>query len=150
MAHDATYEGQPAIEFEARAAAGVEDAYPWAVEETGDTFIIDPRPLVRALAADAAAGVDAPVISARFHNAVAEFLREGARRVREEAGHHRVALGGGVFQNDYLLKRLSKALRKDGFRVYIHRQVPTNDGGIALGQAAVAAERLRQGLVKLE
>ena len=143
VAHAATYEGQPAIEFEAAAAARVDDAYPFALEETPDGFIIDPRPLVRALAEDAAAGVGADVLSARFHNAVAAFLAESARRAREMTGLSTVALGGGVFQNDYLTKRLARILRSDGFRVFVHRQVPTNDASVSLGQAAVAAQRAR-------
>ncbi len=148
VAHEATYEGQPAIEFEARAAAWVDEAYPWALADTEDGFEIDQRPLVRALAEDAARSVETPVIAARFHNAVAEFLAASAMRAREMTGMERVALGGGVFQNEYLLTRLVEALRRGGFEVILHRQAPTNDGGISLGQAAVAAERARLGLVE--
>jgi len=150
VAHVATYEAQPAIEFEAAAERGVEDAYPYAVEAEGDAFIIDPAPLVRALAEEAVAGVDAGRISARFHNAVAAFLAEGAERAREMTDLGVVALSGGVFQNEYLTKRLVGILRKRGFRVLVHREVPTNDGCIALGQAVVAAERVRAGFVEME
>jgi len=139
VAHTAVYEGQPAIEFEAIAARRIDDAYPFGIEECRESFLIDARPLIRALAEEAAAGVDVSIISARFHNTVAAFLVESAKRAREMTGHKTVALGGGVFQNDYLLKRLVKALRKEKFEVLVHRQVPTNDGGIALGQAAIAA-----------
>jgi hydrogenase maturation protein HypF len=149
VAHSATYEGQPAIEFEAVAARGVDDAYPYSIEETPGGLIIDPAPLVRAVAEDAVRGRGAGEISARFHNAVASFLSDAARRARDSTGIGTVALSGGVFQNEYMLKRLVKALRLSGFRVLLHRQVPPNDGGIALGQAAVAAERLRLGMVKL-
>jgi len=149
VSHEATYEGQPAIEFEAAARPGVDEAYAASLEETPEGFIIDPRPLVRALSADAAAGVDAGLASARFHNAVAHFLAAAARRARDLTGLGTVALSGGVFQNEYLLTRLRVALVRDGFKVLIHREVPTNDGGISLGQAAVAAERVRLKMVKL-
>jgi hydrogenase maturation protein HypF len=150
VAHAATYEGQPAIEFEARAAKRIDAAYPWQLEDAPGGFIIDPAPLVRALAADAASGVAAGETSAMFHNAVAEFLAASASRAREVTGLGTVTLSGGVFQNEYLLKRLAAALRADKFEVLIHREVPPNDGGISLGQAAVAAEQLRLGTVKLE
>jgi hydrogenase maturation protein HypF len=128
----------------------VDDAYPFALEPEGEKFIIDPAPLVRALATDVVNAVSPDVISARFHNAVAAFLAAAAGRAREMTGLDVVALGGGVFQNDYLLRRLVAALRASRFRVLVHRQLPTNDGGISLGQAAVAAERVRLGLVSLE
>ncbi len=146
----ATYEGQPAIEFEAAAARGVKDSYPWALEETEAGFIIDAAPVMRALLEERLAGVDVGVISARFHNAVAAFLAEAAGRAREITGLKVVTLGGGVFQNDYLLKHLARLLSQAGFQVLVHREVPTNDGGISLGQAAVAAERARLGLVDWE
>jgi len=150
VCHRANYEAQPAIEFEAAAARGIKDAYPYAVEAEEGKFIIDPGPLVRAVAEEAAAGVDAGRISARFHNAVAEFLAEAAERAREITGLGVAALSGGVFQNEYLTKRLVRLLHKRGFRVLLHRQVPTNDGCIALGQAAAAAQRVRAGLVEME
>jgi hydrogenase maturation protein HypF len=145
--HESTYEGQPAIEFEGRAADGVSDAYPWGIEEGAGGFTIDTRPLIEALAREAAGGADEGLMSARFHNAVTEFLAASARRAREETSHTRVALCGGVFQNEYLLKRLAAALKADGFEVLVHRQVPTNDGGVSLGQAAAAAERARLGML---
>ena len=150
VVHTAHYEAQPAIEFEAAAASGIEEAYPFEVAGKGDAFIIDPRPMIRRLALDAAAATPKGVMSARFHNGVAAFLAEAARFARDRTGLGVVALSGGVFQNEYLLKRLYRLLRANGFRVLVHREVPANDGCIALGQAAVAAERVRRGLLKLE
>jgi len=143
VSHTATYEGQPAIEFEAIASKSCEDAYPFSLEDAPGGFLIDARPLIRALAEDTLKGTGADVISAKFHSAVAAFLAVSAARARELTGHKTVALGGGVFQNEYLLNRLVRLLREEGFRVLVHRQVPTNDGGISLGQAAVAAELAR-------
>jgi hydrogenase maturation protein HypF len=77
-------------------------------------------------------------VSARFHSSVADLIRRVARQVRDERNLDRIALSGGVFQNVTLLRRACELLELDGFEVLIHRRVPTNDGGISLGQAAVA------------
>jgi hydrogenase maturation protein HypF len=84
------------------------------------------------------AGVDHASIAARFHNGVAEAILLGCRAVRERLGLTTAALSGGVFQNVLLLGRAIDLLEANGFRVLRHRQVPTNDGGISLGQAVVA------------
>jgi hydrogenase maturation protein HypF len=73
----------------------------------------------------------------RFHNALANWIVD----VAEHAGEHRVALSGGVFQNGYLVERTAALLEARGFEVYTHQRVPPNDGGIALGQAVIAALR---------
>jgi hydrogenase maturation protein HypF len=78
------------------------------------------------------------VIAAKFHNGLAEAAVEVARRI----GENRVVLSGGCFQNRCLTERVVHRLREEGFRPYWHQRVPPNDGGIALGQIAVAAERM--------
>ena len=95
--------------------------------------------MIRAAVDDVRAGMPVPVISARFHNAVAEMVRDVCLRIREDRGLNEVALSGGVFQNVTLLKRTLELLRAAGFTVYTHHIVPPNDGGLALGQAIVAA-----------
>lgn len=84
-------------------------------------------------------GETPPIISAKFHNTLVEALTAMARAARERTGLETVALSGGVFCNRYLVNRLVKRLEKDGFAVFFNRDVPSNDGGIALGQAAIAA-----------
>jgi hydrogenase maturation protein HypF len=84
------------------------------------------------------------VIAARFHNTVAEAIVEVCRRVRADEKLNRVCLSGGTFQNMKLLARTLTGLRKLEFEVFTHAQVPPNDGGIALGQAVIATEALRQ------
>jgi hydrogenase maturation protein HypF len=79
-----------------------------------------------------------PAISAKFHNGLAEAAVAIARKTGEE----RVVLSGGCFQNRYLTERVVRRLREEGFRPYWHQRVPPNDGGIALGQITVAAERM--------
>ncbi len=104
-------------------------------------ILLDWAPLVSALLAEHAAGVPIARLAARFHNALAAAIVEVARRV----GCPRVALTGGCFQNRLLTERTAAALRREGFDVLLHREVPPNDGGICLGQAAVAAARIASG-----
>jgi len=85
-------------------------------------------------------GTVGSVVAARFHNTLAEVIV----RVAGEIGREVVALSGGCFQNRLLTERASDGLRGAGHRVLLHRQVPPGDGGISLGQIAVAAARLRE------
>jgi hydrogenase maturation protein HypF len=132
------YEGQAAIELEQRADPSEADAYPVRLDD-GSPFTVSGADLVAAVVADLRAGVDVPSIAARFHNAVAGLVVAGARRVRETTGLTTVALSGGVFQNLLLLERAVAGLEAGGFGVLVHHRVPPNDGGISLGQAAVAS-----------
>jgi len=138
----ATFEGQAALALEWLADPSIAQAYPFALEESApDGLVLDWRPLIRAVAADARRGVPAPAIAARWHNALVEMIVAVALRVGPPA----VALSGGCFQNALLLERTAAALAARGFPVRLHRRVPPNDGGIALGQVAVAAARLARG-----
>jgi hydrogenase maturation protein HypF len=106
-------------------------------------LIIHPAPVIRAVVADVRAAVPLPIISARFHNAVAGLIRDVCLLVCEREGLARVALSGGVFQNVTLLAKAERLLTKAGFEVLIHRMVPPNDGGIALGQAVISNFKFR-------
>ncbi|MBL8057872.1 MAG: carbamoyltransferase HypF, partial [Anaerolineales bacterium] len=130
-----TYEAQAAIELEALAAPDEAGAYAFTIGER--TF--DAAPAIRGLAADWRAGTPAPVLAARFHNGVAELVLALSQRLRARHGLNTVALSGGVFQNVTLLAGALNRLRAAGFEVLSHRQVPPNDGGLALGQAALGA-----------
>ena len=146
--HTVDYEAQAAIELEglARGVSTVDAPYTFAVsagDDSGDAPIVaDPGPAVRAAATDAAAGVPAALIGARFHRAVVSLVVTLALDARERGAGHTVVLSGGVFQNTLLLSGARKALVGNGFRVLCHRQVPPNDGGLALGQVLVAASGL--------
>jgi hydrogenase maturation protein HypF len=80
-------------------------------------------------------------VAARFHNGLAEGLRRACEVVREEQGLATVALSGGSWQNLLLLERATRGLEGAGFEVLLHRRVPPNDGGVALGQAVIAGSR---------
>jgi hydrogenase maturation protein HypF len=134
------FEGQAAIELETIAADGVVDAYPFGLD--GDS--VDFRPAIEGIVAEVRKGARAEAIAARFHNTVAAAIVEVCRRLRAEEKLNRVCLSGGTFQNMKLLARTLAGLRRLEFEVFIHAQVPPNDGGIALGQAVVATEILRR------
>jgi hydrogenase maturation protein HypF len=135
-----SFEGQAAIELETIAADGVADAYPFSL--AGDT--VDFRPAIERIVGEVRASIPAPVIAARFHNTVAEAVVEVCRRLRAEERLNRVCLSGGTFQNMKLLARTLAGLQRLDFEVFIHAQIPPNDGGIALGQAVIATEILRR------
>jgi len=142
-----SYEGQAAIELEQLADPAEADGYPIEVEQaTGGAsgLLIRGTELIRAVVADAAAGTPGPVVASRFHNGLAQVVVEVCRRVRAERGLGAVALSGGVFQNLLLLERTVAGLEAAGFAVLLHGRVPPNDGGISLGQAAVAGARDRE------
>ena len=132
------YEGQAAIELEQRADPRERGAYPVRLDD-GSPFTVSGADLVAAVVADLRAGIGVPVIAARFHNAVAGLVVAGAVRLRETTGLTTVALSGGVFQNLLLLERAVAGLEAAGFGVLVHHRVPPNDGGISLGQAAIAS-----------
>ncbi len=132
------YEAQAAIEFEALADPLEGGKYPFAWNPPK----VKGRGAIQSLTADALAGVPIQKISARFHNGLAEVCRVVCLDMREKFGVNEVALSGGVWQNITLLGRSLSLLQESGFRVYIHQQVPTNDGGLSLGQAVIAARQL--------
>ncbi len=138
-----TYEGQAAIELETLAAqAWPQPPFAVPVSAEGDGWLMEPLPLIRALWTAKEAGEPPAVLAARFHAAVIAAAVEAVQRAAGTTGLRTVALSGGCFQNRLLLEGLHAALTERGFEVLVHHRVPTNDGGIACGQAAIAAARL--------
>jgi hydrogenase maturation protein HypF len=103
--------------------------------------------VIRKLVEDLLNGEQVQTISARFHLAVADLIATIAVDVRDTRNLDRVALSGGVFQNMLLLQAASTRLAEAGFTVLTHSRVPTNDGGISLGQAVVANAQIRSGRI---
>jgi hydrogenase maturation protein HypF len=137
----ANYEGQAAIELEALADPQEASAYSFDIRPG----IFDPAPLWQAMLSDLRAEVSLPVIAARFHNSLVELSAELCAAVRSITGINTVALSGGVWQNRFLLEHSLRRLANHGFQVLVHRRVPANDGGLALGQALIASRCLVQG-----
>ncbi len=128
------YEAQAAIELEALVDPQEQGAYPFDLRPG----TISPWPMWAALVEDVLAGVALPLIAARFHNGVAQVVLETCMAIRNTAGLKTVVLAGGVWQNFTLLAKTLPRLHNAGFQVFLPRLLPPNDGGVALGQAAVA------------
>ncbi|MDQ6725079.1 MAG: carbamoyltransferase HypF [Actinomycetota bacterium] len=139
-----TYEAQAAIDLESVAfgqpLAGP-GGYELAVTRTPVGLVLDPAPLLARLVADRDAGVAPAVTSAGFHAGLGRGVARAAALVASDEGLDTVALSGGVFQNSRLTDVVADELRAAGLDVLVHRRVPPNDGGISIGQAAVAARR---------
>jgi hydrogenase maturation protein HypF len=135
----ARFEGQAAIELEGLATGLAPDgSYPFAL--VGDSpVVIDTRPLIAAVLDDATRGRNAAEIGRRFHSTVVEIVAQVCSRLAGASGLASVAFSGGVFLNALLTAEAGTRLERDGFRVYRHRHVPPSDGGLCLGQLAIAA-----------
>lgn len=139
-----TYEGQAAVALEWLAMeVEPEGAYPVELQERDEAcpLMIDTRPLIDAVRKDVLHGVDAARIARRFHSAMVEMIAAVCARLRQSTGLNAVALSGGVFQSALLTEEVTGRLGREGFDVYRHEKVPPNDGGLSLGQLAVAAAR---------
>ncbi len=139
---DAGYEGELAFRWNNIAAESERGRYPIVLRDGLSPWEIDPRPMVRAAVEDLLAGQTAPVISARFHNTLAAVTVEVVRAALDAHGTMPVVLSGGCFQNARLAETVIDGLRPVA-RIFMNRDVPPGDGGIALGQAFVANAQLR-------
>ncbi|PAY17930.1 carbamoyltransferase HypF [Rhodopirellula sp. SM50] len=146
--HEVSFEAQAAIELETLAAEVIDqvdsNAYPFQIAEAADHTPIQIRShdLIELICRDVIAGVDRRQIAAQFHHAVAGMITTVCQAGQKQSGIDVVGLTGGVFQNVLLTTLLIKRLETSGFNVLVHRQVPPNDGGLSLGQAVVARQRL--------
>jgi hydrogenase maturation protein HypF len=102
-------------------------------------------PTFQAMVDEVMGGVDVGLISTRFHNTVGEIIVNGVKKISRESGIRTVALSGGTFQNRYLSSRVESGLLDAKFKVLFPRQLPSNDGGIALGQLVIAAKKREMG-----
>jgi hydrogenase maturation protein HypF len=151
----ASYEAQAAIELEMRGIGGLgnwgvgelgnwgtvtngDPSYPFAVEANGGSDIVRLKDLFAGLAGELESGIPVQRIAMRFHRTIARMTVEVCQRIASDTGLRTVALSGGCYQNRLLLALTVPALRQAGFQVLLHRQVPCNDGGLSLGQAAIA------------
>jgi len=134
------FHAEAPMRLESLVMPGIHDCYD---VETGAAISF--KPAIRQICNDMLQGVPLALIATRFHNTVTEASTKMIRKIHEETGIRKVVLSGGTFQNKYLSESLENKLLKDNFTVYTHSRVPCNDGGIALGQMAVAARKRVQG-----
>ncbi|MDR3037637.1 MAG: carbamoyltransferase HypF [Coriobacteriales bacterium] len=150
ICNTSTYEGQAAIDLEAAlydaapAKPTPNPRYRFAHSVQDDALAFDPAPVLTALLDDIHAGVTPAVCSLRFHQAIVQLVLDLCDAARQTTGLATVALSGGVFMNRYLLTQLPPLLADEGFTVLLHKNLPSNDGCIAYGQAAVAAAQLAE------
>jgi hydrogenase maturation protein HypF len=143
---EVTYEAQAAIELETLSRAYLQDAahlqgaspYPYTLTDGPNGMMVGLKPVLASIIEAVEYNEHPGLIGARFHCTIADLSVALCRRIRERTGLAVVALSGGVWQNRLLLDLTRAGLKAQGFTVYFHRQTPTNDGGLALGQAAVA------------
>jgi hydrogenase maturation protein HypF len=139
ICHKISYEGQAAIELEALADPNERGQYTLTITEDQ---IFQPAQMIGEILDDLRNSVEIHLISARFHNTISELALEMALRLQDIHQLNQVALSGGVWQNMSLLRNSYYKLQKAGFKVLIHRHVPANDGGLALGQAVIGQKFL--------
>ena len=111
----------------------------------GGEYLLDWREMLEQILADIRKRVDKSIIAARFHRSIINVSQDICLRLREETGINTVVLSGGCWQNIFLLNNTLQGLKQHGFAVLLNSLVPLNDGGIAYGQAAVAAAKIAKG-----
>jgi len=139
ICYHSTYEGQAAIMLEMEINdLHTEEFYDYEWTKGKESYLISPKPIIRGIVIDFMKGIGANVISYKFHITLIKLFSDLCIQLKNETGIDCIVLSGGVFQNATLLAGLSLDLKQKRFHVFSHSKVPTNDGGIALGQAAVA------------
>jgi hydrogenase maturation protein HypF len=139
-----SFEGQAAMELEAKAkAAGV--VLPFEILRNPDeSYILNISAAIRTIIENIFSGTSIEEIASAFHSTLAAAFAAMSLEMRKSTGINRVALSGGCFQNRILLEGTVTELKKNGFEIYYHRQVPDNDGGVSLGQAVIAGSMIKK------
>src|SRR5829696_4846055 len=138
-----TYEGQAAVELELASNGPAGRGYPFWLRAEGGGWVVETGETVTGVVEDLLRGREIGEISSMFHRTLAEMVAAGCEEIREAGGAGAVALSGGAFQNLLLMNQVVELLTEKGFTLYRHRRVPTNDGGLSLGQAALADRTFR-------
>ncbi len=136
-----TFEGEAAIEMEMKAERKCTGFYPYEINSENNIMLIDTSLIIAGALKDIFLKMPQSLISAKFHNTMAEIVLDVCTKIKEESGLNITVLSGGVFQNMLLLEKAIKKLEDKGFKVITHSKVPANDGGISLGQAVIAGRR---------
>ena len=137
---NADFEAELPIILERVASSHCDDAYTFDIRPDKGILVIQASRLIKGIAKDLAGKADISVISAKFHNTVADMVLKVALTMKKKSGIGKVVLSGGVFQNSYLSGRAVILLEEAGFKVYTHGRIAANDSGIPIGQLAIANE----------
>jgi hydrogenase maturation protein HypF len=144
--HEVSYEAQAAIELEMIADESCQNTYLDTLADGHDGGPISALPLIEKIVADIRADIPKATIAARFQQTLSELFVRAACRARRATAIRRAGLSGGVFQNVFFFTHTVRRLQEEGFAVLTHQQVPTNDGGLALGQVVIADAAERNGV----
>jgi len=139
LRHIINYEAQAAIELEQITESSITDAYVFEISEN----TINLNNIISNILSDINRGIHAAVIATKFHNAIADLILILCKQIEKEDNLHHVALSGGVWQNQYLLRKTCQVLDEEGFSVLTHHNIPPNDGGVSLGQAVIANKHFK-------
>jgi len=131
-----SFHAEAPMRLEAAIDKNTSEAYNFEISR-----VIKPENIIKGIVEDLQNGINQEVISAKFHNTIINIIFEVANKIRKTEGLNKVVLSGGSFQNRYLLERAEDLLTNDGFEVFAQENIPANDGGLALGQIAIAAKR---------
>ena len=115
--------------------------YPWEVEEEDGRLLLRTSDIIKSIVEDLKKGYTRGIISRRFHNTLIDMFTRTCIRLRDENGMDQVAMSGGAFQNVTLLTGLTRSLTSKGFGIFTQKIVPSNDGGLSLGQAVCGGLR---------
>ncbi len=144
ICHKISFQGEAAVNLEMLSDPSEPGFYEFDILN-GDPVLVDPAPVIRSIWSQRQKGERVSALGGRFHNGVAKMVARVCGKIRSMESLHKVCLSGGVFQNSLLLEKTVSALEGQGFQVHVHRRVPTNDGGVSLGQAVVGASLLEAG-----
>ncbi|MBW9172176.1 carbamoyltransferase HypF [Clostridium estertheticum] len=142
-----TYEGQASIELEAISEMDIEESYTYKIIKQ-DMYIIEPYEIIIEVLKDKREGISAKIITSKFQNTVVNLTVTMCKFIRKDFNINDVVLSGGVFQNCFLLKKICRYLKINNFKVYIHKDLPSNDGGIAIGQIIIANEIIENNQIR--
>jgi hydrogenase maturation protein HypF len=137
-----TFEGEAAMTLESFTREGIEEEYPIEFMREKGYTVVNFKAAITAMIDDVSHAASNNIISTKFHNTVCSAIRSMVHYLGSHYKITKVALSGGTFQNLYLLNRTVRLLSSDGMQVFTNQKVPSNDGGISLGQAYLVRQRL--------
>ncbi|MFP4497132.1 MAG: carbamoyltransferase HypF [Vulcanimicrobiota bacterium] len=143
LGNNATFEAQPAIKLEMASDETETESYEFEFKNEGNITVIKPEIVIRSIVKDLSAGVDTYKIGGKFHNSVVKMITCVISKMARTYGLDRIILAGGAFQNTILINKTLDQLKNLGYKTFVNRHLPVNDGGISVGQAFLAARKLR-------